>query len=184
MVVIGVTGKKRNGKDTVGDYLVKNHNFIKLSFADPLKQACKILFNFSDEQLYGNDKETIDSRWNTSPRKVLQYLGTDIFRNNMNQIIPDINNDFWVKCLEIKIKELLNVNPNTNIVICDVRFQNEVDMIHNINGTIIRVTRDNIINNDSHISENNIDELIVDFDIFNNKKLVDLYMTVSKILNL
>jgi len=58
--LIGFLAKKRHGKDTSADYLVKKYNYKKLSFAKPIKDACKILFGFTDEQLYGNLKEVKD----------------------------------------------------------------------------------------------------------------------------
>ena len=76
-MIIGLSGKKRVGKDTIADHLVKRHGFIKYSFADPIKDIAKVLFSFSDEQLYGNDKEKLDERWNIIPRDFYQKFGTD-----------------------------------------------------------------------------------------------------------
>ena len=64
-MIIGLCGKKRVGKDTFADYLVDNYNFDKYAFANPLKEACRIMFCFNDEQLYGDQKEDFDSNWNT-----------------------------------------------------------------------------------------------------------------------
>ena len=41
LIVIGICGLKYAGKDTVADYLVENHKFIKLSFAGELKKLCE-----------------------------------------------------------------------------------------------------------------------------------------------
>jgi hypothetical protein len=61
--VVGITGFKRHGKDTTGDYLCEKYGFTKLAFADPLKEICKILFSFNEDQLYGGSKEVVDSFW-------------------------------------------------------------------------------------------------------------------------
>jgi len=53
-VIIGVCGLAGSGKDTVADILVKNHGFVKIAFADPMKRFCKEMFDFSDEQLWGS----------------------------------------------------------------------------------------------------------------------------------
>ena len=50
MVLIGIIGKKGSGKDTVSDYLVENHLFHKLAFADPIKQVASIMFDFNEQQ--------------------------------------------------------------------------------------------------------------------------------------
>ena len=101
MNIIAVTGRKYNGKDSIADYLVKNHGYIKLSFADQLKKALELLFNFDHEKLYGSKKEVVDEYWGYSPRYLMQYLGTQVFRDNIDQ-------DFWVKSLENNILKKLS----------------------------------------------------------------------------
>lgn len=176
MVLIGLMGKKYSGKDTASDIIVSNYNFKKISFAEPLKKICMELFNFSQEQME-TKKETIDERWNTTPRTVLQYIGTEVFRKDINKIIPHIENNFWVKSLEYNY-----IGKYDNLVISDVRFQNEVDMIHKYGGIVIKLTRDNN-NIDNHESESNIDYIInYDYVVNNNSTLNDLTNSIMDIL--
>ena len=35
-MIIGISGFQSSGKDTIADYLVKEHGFVKLSFASAL----------------------------------------------------------------------------------------------------------------------------------------------------
>jgi dephospho-CoA kinase len=155
--LIGLLAKKRNGKDTVADYLVENYGFIKLSFADPVKQACKHIFSLTNEQLYGDKKEIIDHYWKKTPRELLQIVGTDMFRNNFDKHI-------WIKSLKKKYLDIIKNNQNANIVISDVRFLNELQSIHQLNGVVIKIIRPNIQSCDNHESENNIN-YIKKFDI-------------------
>ena len=37
MKIIAISGWKRSGKDTLAEYLIKEHNFMRIAFADPLK---------------------------------------------------------------------------------------------------------------------------------------------------
>ena len=76
MSLIGFLARKQHGKDTASDYLVKKYGYVKIALATPLKEACKVLFGFNDEQLYGNLKEGVDSYWGVSPRQIYQYLPT------------------------------------------------------------------------------------------------------------
>ena len=62
--LIGICGNKFNGKDTIADYLVKNYGYTKISLSDSLKHALQEIFCFSDEQLWGSQKEIIDVFWN------------------------------------------------------------------------------------------------------------------------
>jgi len=43
-IVIGLVGENGSGKDTVADYLRKNHKALSLRFADPLKETLSIYF--------------------------------------------------------------------------------------------------------------------------------------------
>lgn len=53
-MIIVLAGAMGSGKDTIGDILVKNYNFTKIAFADPLKKMVKLAFPaFTDEDLYG-----------------------------------------------------------------------------------------------------------------------------------
>lgn len=51
--VIGVSGYANSGKDTVADYLVQEHGFVKISLADPLKRFGYKVFQFNTNQLWG-----------------------------------------------------------------------------------------------------------------------------------
>lgn len=174
--IIGITGKKFNGKDTLGNYFVEQMNYKRIAFADPLKDACKCIFGFTEEQLYGDKKEVVDDFWRITPRQTLQFVGTDLFRNNMNKLIPDIGNDIWVEVVRKKIITELEKNPNTCFVITDIRFQNELDMIHQLGGKVIRVKRNSLNNyDDQHQSEAFIDKLQVDYEINNDNTKDELF---------
>lgn len=159
-MLIGLCGKKQAGKSTITDYLVSK-GWVEISFAYPLKEIIgRELFGFNDEQLYGPEevKEAVVPEWNMSPRKVLQIVGTDMFRKYIRE-------DFWVYLAKKRVIELQMKNPNINIVISDCRFPNELDMIKDLDGTVIRVIRPDKEHVDSHESENALNDYIVDFEI-------------------
>jgi hypothetical protein len=56
-MIVGLCGQAGAGKDTVADFLVKNHGFVKVALADPLKRICRDVFAFTDEQLWGPSSE-------------------------------------------------------------------------------------------------------------------------------
>lgn len=180
-MIIGILGRRNVGKDTVSDYICNKYNYTKLTLAEPLKEICKILFNFSDEQLYGNKKEVIDEYWKITPRRIFQYFGTDILRKDVSKIIPDINEDFWINMIIKKIKD----SDIKYHVISDVRFQNEIDKIRENNGIIIKIERNISVkyNTDNHESENNIDFLIGDYLLVNNGTFKELYNMIDNIMN-
>lgn len=173
--LFALLAKKRSGKDTVADYLVENHGFIKLAIADPLKIACRAIFSFTEEQLYGNDKEKIDEYWNKSPREIFQFIGTDLLRNQFDK-------ELWIKAIKKKYYDIIKKNPNAKVVVSDVRFQNELDAVVEMGCTAIKIVRPNINFNDLHSSEKGIDD-IKGFHIIlkNDTSVENLYKKVDHI---
>ena len=128
-MLIGICGLIGSGKDTVAQNLIDNHNFVKISFADKLKDAVGVMFNWDRTLLDGktdesrNWREQIDQYWTQetgreiTPRLVLQEFGTECMRNGFYDGI-------WVSLTK---KHIID-NPNTNFVIPDVRFPNKTKM--------------------------------------------------------
>lgn len=178
-MLVGLLGKKRSGKDTTADYIVNKYGFNKRAFADPLKNAVKELFMLSNTQLYGDEKDCVDERWELKPREIFQLFGTEIVRNTFPKYFPIRGDSFWVKNMEL----YYNDKKDTNIVISDVRFQDEIDFIEKNGGVVIKLVRYSDNDVDGHESEN-IDVLKYKSNILiNNDGTIDeLYNKIDKIL--
>lgn len=173
--IIGIIGKKRSGKDTVADYINLNYEYEKKKFAGPMKEAIKILFNFTDDQLETDLKDEIDPYWGVSPRIIMQSMGTEYLQYELSKIIPSLGNNFAVKRMFL--------NPCDNIVISDVRFIHEANEIKNRGGYLIKIIRNtNLI--DTHISETGIDSLPYDKLIDNNGTLDELNDKIDNIMKM
>ena len=185
-MLIGFSGKKGSGKSFFADYLVNNKLFIKLSFASPLKEITKILFNLSDEDVKDPiKKELINPKFNASPRELMQWLGTDIMREEFNKKF-NYSGSIWIDSVKDKVKTLLD--DNKDVVIDDVRFQNEVDMIHSLGGIVINLRNDldNTLNNSTstHSSENQ--KLTFNYEFVNDKSYsntYDIYLNLDLLFN-
>lgn len=70
---------------------------------------------------------------------------------------------------------------NSRIVISDVRFPNEAEMVREL-GMLIRIKRD-LVHTDDHESESYIDGLEVDAEISNNRTLEELHDKLERLLN-
>ncbi len=178
-MLIGIMGRKYSGKDTIADYISSKYSYQKIAFAEPLKKGCQIMFQFTDKQLE-EDKEVIDEYWGVTPRKVFQYIGTDVIRNGMENLIPGIGNDFWINSCMRKYYNLRDSGIKT--VISDVRFPNELERIHKEGGIVIKVTRSSLENSDTHASEIQIDEMVEDYLVTNDSDLDSLYEKIDSIL--
>lgn len=185
-MLIGFSGKKGSGKSFFADYLVNNKLFIKLSFASPLKEITKILFNLSDEDVKDPiKKELINPKFNASPRELMQWLGTDIMREEFNKKF-NYSGSIWIDSVKDKVKTLLD--NNKDVVIDDVRFQNEVDMIHSLGGIVINLRNDldNTLTNSTstHSSENQ--KLTFNYEFVNDKSYsntYDIYLNLDLLFN-
>ena len=141
-MIIGVCGFIGSGKDTVADYLVNFHEFRRESFASTLKDAAAAVFGWDRTMLEGRTKEArewreqVDPWWaerlampTLTPRWVLQYWGTEVFRNRFHD-------DIWIASLENKLR-----SSKDSIVVSDCRFINEIEAIKKQGGKIYWVQR-------------------------------------------
>jgi hypothetical protein len=136
MKIIGLTGKAGVGKDTVADYLVKNHGFRKYSLAGPLKEMLKVIGVECDNR---ETKELPHPIFGVSPRRMAQTLGTEWMRNCVAA-------DGWLRLADqfvrttIELNNLEDVPSIQGIVFSDVRFENEAEFIRP-RGTLVHVMR-------------------------------------------
>jgi len=143
--LIGITGFKRSGKDTVAQILVELEGYVRLAFADALKQEVAAFLGISLDELE-RGKET----W----RSVLQLHGC---------AARAVDSYHWIKLVEDK----WYANCPKRAVISDVRFENEAEWVHLLGGTILRTVRDGIVAADPvwHESERRVANIRADYTI-------------------
>jgi hypothetical protein len=112
MLVIMFGHRMYRGKDTAALHLIEKHGFKRFAFADALRHHVGKLYNMSWEQLSTELKSVVDTRYNLTPRQILQDFG----REQRNRD-PHI----WVRqvCEEVKNSGL------NKVVITDFRYPNE-----------------------------------------------------------
>lgn len=187
-LVIGFCGHAKAGKDTAFAGIeeecfklipIKYH---KLAFADPIREIGRT-FGFSQEEMTDQSlKEKTNEFWDITPRKFMQLVGSEMFRNVFRK-------DCWIKLAEKKIldfkkecesyvdslKKQKAYLPGIHqiIIISDVRFENEAKMIKDSGGFIFKIRRDNgdqasSIGVKNHESEAAIDKIQFDLLIDND----------------
>ena len=186
-IVIGISGKKMSGKSTVAE-IIKNiyPNTLIFNFGDAVKESLKPIFDFTDEELYGKDKEKINEYWNITPREIMQFYATELMRIELSKKFKEIGTDLWVKCVEKKIIKALNENKNCIILLADVRFKNEYEFVKKYNGITLNIIRqtNNLHNQfENHKSENDLQNENFDFTIFNNGGMINLRMSTYEFLH-
>ena len=140
-MIVGLLGFIGSGKGTAGDIL-KDMGFTPVSFAKGVKDVAAEMFGWPRHLLEGDTQQSRDWReqpdefWSKefgkdfTPRLALQLMGTEVGRDVFHK-------DFWV----IKLKNYMQSNPNQSYVITDVRFQNEIQFVHSMNGILVEVQR-------------------------------------------
>jgi hypothetical protein len=160
--LIGLTGKARSGKDTVAGFLPGQ----KLAFAAPLKRGLQIMLQLNDEHVNGDLKEVTLDWLGKSPRQLLQTLGTDWGRNLVH---PDL----WLLVAKQKIEKYLSMG--LDVVITDVRFDNEADLIRSLGGQVWHIVRPDAQAVNAHASEAGVwFHPGKDYLIYNNGTLEEL----------
>jgi hypothetical protein len=167
--LIGISGKKRSGKDTAAMYLrsqIGGDDSKTMYWATPLKKLSAEMLGLSPYHFFADiNKEAkyeIASGVFMTGRKFLQVFGTDCVRNI-------IHTDFWV----FQGMNEMQARPESIILIPDTRFPNEYEAIRKANGYIIRIER-NLppAPGDDHPSETALDDYGFDLVVTNNGPLL------------
>jgi hypothetical protein len=170
-LIIAFHGRMESGKDTAAGAFP---DATRLAFAEPLKAACMHLFDLSSEQV--NDrvlKMQADPRWGTTPRKLLQQVGTDVIREVFGA-------DHFVRLMKIRIDRAIRDGARV-IVITDCRFPNEARFVRSIGGIVTGIKRKGGIV-DGHASERPLPRHLLDYTIHNNGTVEDLHERVRDIV--
>lgn len=151
MQIIGISGFIGSGKSAMGEHLVQEHGFTRVSFADALKDATAAIFGWPRKRLNGLTpedrawREQPDTYWTerfgrtVTPRWALQYVGTDVCRNHLHENI-------WVNRLG---KTLATAASDAKFVLDDVRFPNEINALRDAGAKMVVIYRQSNIAPDS-----------------------------------
>lgn len=181
-MIIGLCGKKQHGKSTVAEFLRAEHGFKVFAFADALRRMLETLnpivqctHNYGEER-YSEMVARIgyeEAKKVDEVRRLLQTIGTECGRRILGEQV-------WVNAW---LKTVDAVGRDTNIVVPDVRFENEVGMVQFLGGKMARVSRPTVLaNEDLHESERYANDLLVDYTIVNNGTVDDLRLKTFAML--
>jgi dephospho-CoA kinase len=170
--IVILCGWRGSGKDTVAEYLVKNNNYMRLAFADELKQELSNkysipLFYFNDRTLKEKKLPGIEK----SPRELCIEYG-----ENIKKIIPE----YWVNKVIQKINKKMKEDQNSKFVISDCRFPIELLTLKG-NYDCVSYWIDRFEKPPSQdLTELSIEKKFCDYVIKNNKTKEELYKEIEK----
>jgi hypothetical protein len=212
MFVLALSGWKGSGKDMVGDYLIGNHGFTRVSFADPLKEMVADEYNIPLSYMYDPAYKEIPLLQypvvsSDSFIKGIHHLLVDEFRTTEGENFAKVGEDlFWTpRALAIfkgsgnravtntywtdrAISNIRKQGDTSRIVITDLRFQTEVDALKEAFGSNVTFARINRFDdvNSSDPSERNLDTFDFDHVIDNAESIAskdDVFDQATKILS-
>lgn len=130
MMIVGISGLARSGKDTLFKFLsdkLKNSNISskRLAFADELKEEC-------DDFLKKNIGISAFTETNTEKEIIRPFLvcyGTKVRRR--------LDKNCWINRLSSKLK---TINQDY-VFITDVRYENEIEWVKSQGGKTIHIER-------------------------------------------
>jgi len=179
-MIISLTGYAGCGKDEVAKIIQKYDSKWQIKkFAGKLKEIASILTGIPKEKFEDQSfKESdLSLEWDRpsdylhwsgkctltpmSVRNFLQKLGTDAIRNNLHK-------NAWVNAL------MADYSEQSNWIITDCRFPNELIAVKKRLGISIRINREGIKPVNNHPSEVALDNYEFDYIIENNGSLEDL----------
>ena len=104
-------------------------------------------------------------------RRLLQVFGTEVGRQQFSDT-------FWTDLAIKKINALPQYQP---VVITDVRFPNEVSVIRDFMGIVVRITRPGVDAVNQHVSDTNVASLNADIDLVNRGTVEDLHRMICQV---
>lgn len=180
-MLIGLTGYAQSGKDTVAKSLRLRGDFVRMAFADKLKDLAYRLDPIVDTDSYG-DVLTIshyvnmygwdEAKKHSKVRECLQDLG-----NEAREVLGE---NVWVDAVRNQL--MTHLGEGKNVVFTDVRYANEAALIKSWAGTMVRVARPGVEALNSHVTEVNVDTIPVDAMIINDGSINQLGAKVTELL--
>jgi deoxynucleotide monophosphate kinase-like protein len=195
-MLIGLAGKKNAGKDTAADYLVESYGFSKLAFGDMLKDSLCASLSITRNQF--------EELKNNPDARVVVTKGKDVY--GIDHVIRDLSvrefiqlyateahrdifwRAFWVDMLlpsevGVNLPVKRGFDTDGKYVICDCRFNNEANAVKELDGIVIRISRNLVdMKIDPHSSEVGIDPHYIDFVVENDDSISMLYTRLDTLM--
>ncbi len=177
--LIGLYSPAPQSGKTFTASVLEQSGYKTMSFAEPIKKMAAefiMSFGYPKEQavrfVWASKEETIPAI-KTTARHILQTLGTEWGRNC-------IGSEIWLNCMMSRVASHLK-NGDSKIVIDDVRFQNEAELIKRMSGEMWMIVRPSVQKSTTHESEGALDKWgAFDQAIINDGTIADFRAKIDK----
>lgn len=183
-LIIGFLGPAKAGKGLATDVTgkvcsEKGIAFRKAAFGDPIKRIAMYVFGGEHDDYYtqaGKAKE-LPTTYGLTIRQVLQRIGTDMFRENIDEHV-------WVDFMINR--NIAPEKPGTAIIVEDVRSATEIKAIQSCGGIVIGIipAYDEWEGLDGAHPSEDIDYSLADFVIYNDRSENEFVGDISNITSM
>lgn len=180
MYNIGLIGKAQSGKDTAALRLVTTRRYTPLAFADPLRSM------LLEVNPYVPTAPGISVRL----RSLIADVGWDYAKTHYSEVrrlmqvtgqaVRERDQHFWANDMRRKLNAA--ESWNLPVVVTDVRYPNEVDMLRARGFRLVRIVRPGADAGGSavtHVSETALDGYAADVTLVNDSCVASLYSKVD-----
>lgn len=131
---VALYGPAGVGKDSLADVLVREYDFVRVAFADPVREmALRLNPYVHDVKTTARLRTIVDKHgWEDAKngypevRRLLQVIGTDAIRTE--------DPEFWVRRAKLAAQK-----AGGGVVFTDTRFVNEARMVSGAGGITVRI---------------------------------------------
>lgn len=192
--LIAVAGRKRSGKGTAAKWLMEQHGYELVKFAEPLKAMMRTFF-----RQWSLDEETIERLIEGDLKEVCLPLSQDMegvplalakvkmggksTRHAMQTLGTEwrdmLSTTLWMDIAEVRIRE--HLDHGRRVVIDDLRFTHEVNKISELGGAMIKVTNARLPSStETHASEQELDDSIFSCVVQNDGTFDEFHKRLGK----
>jgi len=176
--IIGFTGHKLNGKTTASNYLMQriiNESEIpvkveRINMKDSIIEEMKENFPVTLEGYSETYDRTVPELFSTKPdlmRKLMQDYG--LMRRREDP-------EYWVNRWCERVKR----SSADFIIVDDIRFINEFDIVQRVGGKVYKIIREGVVNDDYHATEREIE--LIDCTTISAKTKDELFARLDSIM--
>lgn len=183
---IALIGKARSGKDTIANFLVENHGYTRIAFADPLKEMALKLNPWVDiddgSSILRLSELVGEWGWDRAKeevpevRRILQHMG---------QGVRELTPTYWVEVLMRKVAA-----TDGPVVVSDCRYLNEALHLGSAGFKLVGVARPLLAETVTpeelaarqHPSETELDGIGPDVTLWNDRDVPSLLEKVHHLL--
>jgi hypothetical protein len=139
-LIIALSGFKGSGKDTFATYLVeelsRDRPTMRLAFADPIRNTIMHIFELTDTNEYDLFKRTNVELFSTDEQLSSKTIEGRRVLREIGMLMRMYDESQFTKYVKKRIEKF----PDSHVVVTDMRFDNELEMLRDVGATLINIT--------------------------------------------